>query len=199
MMDIREIKNYLYSLRFYILFSLLIFLFAIVLGWTGAKVAPEESKEILEEMEKLLGPIVEISSFWQFLCVFLNNALTAFSAILFGVAFGIFPLLCVFTNGEILGILAFLSHETLSIPMFLTGILPHGIIEIPVLILAGAAGIKIGKIVIDRIFSKKKVEIKKELSSALGLFLKILLPLLLIAAAIEIFITPEFFQSIDIK
>jgi stage II sporulation protein M len=146
-------------------------------------------------MEKLLEPVGKLNSFWQFLYVFLNNATTAAFAILFGLIFGIFPLLCVFANGEVLGILAFISRGTLSVLTFLAGILPHGIIEIPALILTGAVGIKIGKVVIDRIFSKKKVEIKKELSLAFSLFLKILLPLLLIAAAIEIFITPEFLSS----
>lgn len=191
----QEIKNYLYSLRFYFLSSFLFFLLAIICGWVGAKYFPLEGEQILKRLEELFEPVSKMSYFYQFFYIFLNNSFKTFLIILSGIILGIFPLIAIFSNGEVLGIIAFLSKENLSFLTFVSGILPHGVIEIPALILSGAMGIKIGKIVIDKNFLKRKAEIKKEISITLKLFLQILLPLLALAAAIEIFITPLFFQS----
>ena len=194
-MSFQEIKDYLYSLRSYILFSFLVFVFASVFGYIGASVAPEETKKIIEEIGELLEPFAKMSSLRQFLYIYLNNSFTTLLVILLGVVFGIFPLFTLLANGEILGILAFFSRETLSPLTFLAGVLPHGIIEIPVFILACAIGIKIGKKAIKKVFFKKEENIKREISLGFNFFLNILLPLLALAAAIEIFITPIFFSQ----
>ncbi|HOK35089.1 MAG TPA: stage II sporulation protein M [Candidatus Pacearchaeota archaeon] len=187
----QEIKDYLYSLRFEGLLCFLIFLLGIFMGWIISSVDLNTSKGIIEELEKFVEPISKLNSFWQFIYIFLNNAFAALVVILSGLLFGIFPLLSLFSNGEILGILAFLSKGNLSLSTFLSGILPHGVIEIPIIVLAGASGIKIGKLAIEKIFFKKKIEIKKEISTSLKFFVKILLPFLFLAAMIEIFITPK--------
>ena len=201
-MSFQEIKNYIYSLRFFILFSFLVFSFSAVFGYVGASAAPDETKKIIEEIGELLKPFAEMSSLRQFLYIYVNNSFTTLLVILLGVLFGIFPLFTLFANGEILGILAFFSRETISPLTFLAGILPHGIIEIPVFILACAIGIKIGKNATRKVFFKKKANtrdenvrdenVKKEISLGFKLFLNFLLPLLAVAAAIEAFITPIF-------
>lgn len=191
-MSFREIKDYIYSLRFFILFSFLVFAFSAVFGYVGASAAPDETKKIIEEIGELLKPFEEMSSLRQFLYIYLNNSITTLLVILLGFLFGIFPLFVLFANGEILGILAFFSRETFSPLTFLAGILPHGIVEIPVFILACAIGIKIGKKAIKKIFFKKKENIRKEISLGFKFFFNVFLPLLAVAAAIEIFITPNF-------
>lgn len=189
----QAIKKYLYSLRFYILFSLCVFIGAIFLGWVAAKILPEESQEIMEQLQKTLEPISKISPFGQCFYIFLNNTTSAIFTILLGVFFGVFPFLSVFSNGEVIGMLAFLLSDTISPLRFLAGILPHGIFEIPVLIMAGAMGMKIGRLMIEKIFSKKNIDIKKELSQSFNFFFRFLFPLLAAAALIEVFITPHIF------
>ena len=155
----QAIKKYLYSLRFYILFSLCVFIGAIFLGWVAAKILPEESQEIMEQLQKTLEPISKISPFGQCFYIFLNNTTSAIFTILLGVFFGVFPFLSVFSNGEVIGMLAFLLSDTISPLRFLAGILPWNF-EIPVLIMAGAMGMKIGRLMIEKSF-QKNIDIKK--------------------------------------
>ncbi len=186
--NLEKYKNYILSLKFYILIAILIFVFGIFYGYFTVQTAPHEIETVLEELRKLYEPVFEMSSLGQFLFVVLNNGV-ALTLILFsGVIFGFFPFLALLSNGAVLGIVAFLSQQNFSWSVFFLGTLPHGIIELPVLILAGAIGLRIGQTVFQRIM-KKGVSIKKELSDALEFFWKILLPLLALAAAVEIFIT----------
>jgi stage II sporulation protein M len=196
-MYFQEIKEYFYTLRYYIIFSFLIFLLAAFAGYFFAQNYSEGTEKILKEVGAILEPVGEMSIIEQLFFIFFNNAFTGFLAILLGVVLGIFPFFCLFGNGEILGILAFFTSQKLSLSTFFVGILPHGIIEIPVLILVCASGIRIGKVIINKLF-RGKGEAKKELSLALIFFLKILLPFLFLAAIIETFITPQFLPEVPL-
>jgi len=187
----RKYKEYFYSLKQFIIISLALFIFSIIYGYFGAQASPEEAKTALLEFEKIFQPILEATPFVQFILIFLNNAFSLFLSIALGIFFGIFPVLSIFSNGTIIGAFIFLWQQEFSISIFLISIIPHGIIEIPLLIIGSAIGLKIGKTVIDKVF-KKKGEIKKEIKIGLDFFVKIMLILILLAAAIEVFLTPLF-------
>jgi len=187
-MNKREIKKYLYQLRPYILFASVIFTLAVFIGYFVAQNFPEEVMRILEEVKKELGPLGDMTNFELFLIIFEQNVSALLLSIIFGIFLGIIPCFSVFTNGLILGIIIFEMLNEYSWEVLLVGILPHGIIEIPVLIISSAIGIKIGKIVLWKIF-KRRGSIKKEFKQALKFFLYILLPLLFLAALIEAFVT----------
>jgi len=186
-------KKYLYSLRYFILFSFLVYGFAAVSGFFLAENFPQEAKIILEEVKNSFEPVIQMNSLSQFFFILFDNSLTSFLIIVFGIIFGAFPFLVLFSNGNILGVVAFFSQQNLSWSTFFMGTLPHGIIEIPVLILAGAVGFKLGKITFKKIFQKQG-ELTIETSLAFAFFLKFLLPLLVIAAAIEIFVTGQLLK-----
>jgi len=86
--------------------------------------------------------------------------------------------------------------------VFFSGILPHGLIEIPIIIMAAAVGLKLGEISIKKVLRKfrpqplrpegEETDLKAELEAALNFFLKFLFPLLILAAAVEIFVTSRF-------
>ena len=189
---IKKYKEYLYSLKQFIIIASALFIFAIIYGYFSAKISPEDARTALLEFEKMFEPIMESGLFMQFIFIFLNNVLSLFLSIISGIFFGIFPLISIFSNGAMIGIFAFFWNQEFAMTGFLMGILPHGIIEIPLLIVSSAIGLKIGKITIDKVF-KKKGEIKPEIKKGLDFLVKIIIPLALIAAAIEIFITPLFF------
>ena len=189
--------KYIFSLWKFILAAVLVFVFAAFYGYFFAQNSPLETKLVLENLQEVLGPIVEMPPFGQFLFVVLNNSLTVFLAIILGIIFGLFPFLVLFSNGTILGIIALFSKTELSWSTFFVGTLPHGIIEIPVVILACAVGFKLGKTLFDRVFKNRapqklgEADIKTELNTALVFFIKVLFPLLVLAAAVEIFITSQ--------
>src|SRR5438309_1405853 len=73
--------------------------------------------------------------------LFLHNWLVSVGTALAGIGFGIPSFADILFNGFILGIV---QPLTPSNTMFLAAILPHGIIEIPSLVIAGSVGIKLG-------------------------------------------------------
>ena len=194
-MQIPEIIKYIKDLKFYILLSSLIFLSAILSGYIFAQNFPKETQEIIKELEEFFSASEKMTSLEMFLFIFENNVIKLFTVVLLGIFAGLIPLLSVWANGMILGIFAQIISQELSWSFLVVGILPHGIIEIPVLILSVAIGIKMGKIAIWRIFGGEK-NFRKEFTKAIKFYILVLVPLLFIAALIEAFITPVLLEMI---
>jgi stage II sporulation protein M len=190
-MKISEIREYIYSIKPYILFSSFIFSFAVLSGYAFACNYPEETREIIEELKEFFSVSEEATSFQMFLFILENNVIKLFTVIFLGIFAGLIPLLSVWGNGIILGIFAQIISQELSWSFFMLGILPHGIIEIPVLILSTAIGMKIGKLAVWRVFGRHR-NFRKEFTKAIKFYIVVLVPLLFIAALIEAFVTPIF-------
>ena len=73
---------------------------------------------------------------------------------------------------------------------FIAAILPHGIIEIPVFLLTMAASLRLGIIFFQNLVKGKK-DFKLEFRKTLMFFFKFLLPLYLVAAFVEAYVTPR--------
>lgn len=174
-------------MRFFIILALIIFSLSAVYGYFSASLFPAQAEELINQFAQTYGPILKADPWAQCLLVFLNNSLTVFLTILLAIGFGVFPLLVLFTNGLILGVLAFTWQQEQPWLDFFMGLLPHGLVEIPVIIISSAIGLRIGQIALKKFF-KKEGQLKLELKKAFKLFLKALLPLLALAALLEIFL-----------
>jgi len=118
--------------------------------------------------------------FWQlFLFILENNILTSAFGMLFGLFFGLIPLVLVFFNGYVLGFVASKSVAASGASVLLR-LVPHGIFEIPALILSLGLGLRLGLF----LFTRKK-KFLDESAKILKTFLLVVLPLLIIAALIE--------------
>jgi stage II sporulation protein M len=164
----------------------------IFLGFTlvGALIVylrPELAEKFTVEIAKsLLGKVGKDSSgFRLFLSIFFNNAGVATTAYALGIVFGIVPILVVAFNGLILGVVAtYLVHSgTISFQRMVLGILPHGIIEIPAILLAATSGVLLCKALLRGGGRGMAMESLKLYVVSLGM--------LLLAAFIEAFITPQ--------
>ena len=166
------------------------FLIAAVIGGVAVADNPAVGEELINIIhEQIFTQLMSDNPAIVTLNIFINNLQA--SAILFlgGVSFGLVTLLILSLNGFIIGIVAEMIRQEQGLVFFLAGVLPHGIFEIPAIILAGSYGILLG------------VEVWRELSgdgdavAAAGTygrkFLRLVLPLLAVAACIEGFITPE--------
>lgn len=120
--------------------------------------------------------------------ILINNLILTLTLILGSFFFGSLTFVNLFYNGLILGFVlsSTSSHDMISIAALL---LPHGILEIPAIIIAGAAGFKIPYEVIRYLTGKKEQIITKEdIKEYLTLAL-ISIILIVIAAWIEANIT----------
>lgn len=101
---------------------------------TTKKIAPEDG----------LFPIILFFTL-SFLIIFVNNTVKSFIAMVSGVFLGIIPVFFLFINGFIIGLVIFVSGKEVGYVETMARIIPHGILEIPAIILACSYGLWLGK------------------------------------------------------
>ena len=144
----------------------------------------------LEELARFLKPFqLSTAAF-----IFLKNT----SALVF--SFILSPLLCLvpitalIVNGGLISFVSVAILEQESVGLLLAGLLPHGIFELPALIIGEAAALSFGAMAIIALISKKR---RGQLSPNLKQNIKYMalaFALLLPAAIIETYITPLFLR-----
>jgi stage II sporulation protein M len=148
-------------------------------------------------VDKLLGNIMKIgeamakeSKLHVTGLIFQNN-IKALLVIMFGgIAFGLVPVFSIFFNGFIIGIVMALSfYQGKTMMFFLAGMLPHGILELPAVLGAGAFGLKIGLDLLNP-GKRRRMDLLKDNLRNNVLSLGIFVPVLFLAAAVESIITP---------
>lgn len=187
-MSFEELRNYLERLKPFFLYSFIFFFLSILAGIIVAGLEPRSVVFLTESFSEITGPILALDDWGIFLVIFFNNSLAVFLSILLGFLLAFYPFLVLLINGFIIGILFYASQE--MIETFFVAVLPHGVIELPAVFLGTAVGIMIGYLVFKNIFRKEQNPIKAEIRSGLRFFLTLLLPLLLVAAFIETWVTP---------
>jgi stage II sporulation protein M len=122
-----------------------------------------------------------------FVFIFTHNATAALASMLFGVVYGILPVVSVSLNGALLGMVARQASVATPAHLVLLKVLPHGVFELPALMIAMAHGLWLGQ---PRwgLPPGTTMPIGARLRFVLGRYLRLVLPLLLVAAAIEAFV-----------
>ena len=166
----------------------IIFLVTLVLGMS---LAGGTSAEIIKQLGELLKPLRQVGnpSLLFLLIIFINNAIKALGAVLLGVLLGLPPLLFISLNGLIIGGFVSVVKSLRGLEYVIASLAPHGVVEIPMLLLATALGFMVG-IESLKWLVRRESQVKSQLSACLKLYLKWVLPGLAIAALIEVFITP---------
>lgn len=122
--------------------------------------------------------------------VLINNIQVSFLAFVTGIAFAIPTLVVLAFNGALIGQAAGLFHDAGEAGRFWGLILPHGLLEITAIIVAGGAGLKLGWSLVapgDRTRSNALVEeAQRSASIIIGLVL-----VFVVAGLIEGFVTPS--------
>lgn len=180
--------SYLSQLRYHIAVGTILFSVFLALGYW---IAGELQIGLLEELGEVFGDMATIDPFSVMIIIFLNNSVKSFLALLAGIGFAIVPLLFVTLNGLLIGVILFEAVQISGVAFTVSAILPHGIIEIPVFLLSVAIGLRLGTLLFQKL-TGSKVELMWELKRGLRFFAKWIVPLFLLAAFIEAFITPIF-------
>jgi len=172
--------KYLKESKIYFLIIILVLFFSILVGFFYPVFLIELIKKFIEE---IIAKTQGMNFFQLFLFIFKNNFMTALFGIILGVFFGIIPIVMVFFNGYVLGFVAGFSFREFGL-ISLWRLLPHGIFEMPALILSLGLGLKLARFIFAEYGTKKQV-LKYDLENSLRVFLFVILPLLLIAGLIE--------------
>lgn len=100
------------------------------------------------------------------------------------------PILFIFPNALIIGILPVATIKTTGIVFFLLAIIPHGTLELSAIILGSAGATHIGVCGLKKLYRDKSINYMKELREFFYFFVMCVIPLLFISACVESFITP---------
>ena len=193
--------EYIKRLKLYLLFSILIFASGFAEGYFLPQKYPKEAMAIIDNFKESFGPVVEAGGAQMFIFIFLKNTVALIFASALGVFGGIIPVLSVFSNGFMVGLVGFYAIEKTSWPVFISALAPHGIFELPAFFLSAATGMKLGNAGIREVyyFLKKKprsgISFKEEFYLAARFFVTVLVPLLFIAALMETYITPKLISA----
>jgi stage II sporulation protein M len=187
-LSIKDDMAYLKSIRVYIGLSVFLFGLTAVMGYYTAAVDPEFASSWTSELE-MLKWIMDQPPLLIMIIIFLKNLLASSMAMLLGLGLGILPLMVVTSNGFILGIVAYEAVQKVGWLYLAAGILPHGIIELPVILVSIAIGFRLGYLLALSIL-REKADLSSEIKIAFHFLIRWVTPLLLLAAAIETFITP---------
>lgn len=177
----------------YVFVTTVAFLAIAVMAYIAGRIFPDIPAYILDwfnESVENSGIVREDGSF-SAVALFFNNLQAMALSVLYGfIPFLFLPALSLGVNSIILGMLAaHYSNNGISLLVYLAGILPHGIFELPALFLSLGAGLCLCKNINVYIRKNEKGIMKPLLLNILRV-LCLLIPLLLAAAVVETYVTP---------
>ncbi len=167
-----------------------IFLFGIGLGFGFA--TPAGTSLISEDIaafKELSGIFVPFSVLTVML-IFIKNASVLLLSFVLSPIFCLVPILALTANGWMIAFVSTIVIEEESLSFLLAGLLPHGIFELPALILGQAAALSFGTMAILALFKKERRNLLLPSLKQNLRYLIIACALLLPAAIIETYITP---------
>jgi stage II sporulation protein M len=164
-----------------------IFSITIVLG---TLIGQNTALEVLRRLGGLVERFARTDnlSLLLFLMIFLNNGIKALAIIFLGIVLGIPPLLFIGLNGFIVGSVGSALESAMGWRYVIASVVPHGVIEIPMLLLATALGLTVGMESFKWLI-RRESRVKLQLSDSLKVYLRWILPGLAVAAVIEAFVT----------
>jgi stage II sporulation protein M len=165
-----------------------IFFVSLVLG---TLIGQNTVEELMSQFGVVLESVTSIDklSILLVLMIFINNAIKALGFVFLGILVGLPPVLFIGLNGFIVGGLGSALESSKGWGYVMASFLPHGVIEIPVILLATALGLTIGMESFKWLI-RRESRVKLQLSNGLKVYLRWILPGLAVAAIIEVFVTP---------
>lgn len=177
------------KIEFYVKALAILFAISSLIGFATAELFPIETEKAIEQTKEEFIFIEDMNQIEIFLLIFLNNSIKVFFMMLLGILFGVIPVIFILLNGYVVGIVVSGMIEKIGVISILIGILPHGIFEIPAVLIAGGYGVWLGEM-----FSKKlknKTSLMPTLKTVLKKYTYVIMPMILLAAIIETFITEK--------
>ena len=176
----RRSWNYLRSIKTFIWLSVIFFFVLALIGFLFPIFFQEQIKELVN---RVVSQTEGLSTFDLIKFIFLNNLQSSFTAMITGLVFCFISATIAIVNGYVLG---FVANKSVGVAGFLIlwKLLPHGIFEIPAILISVAMGLKLGTFLFVRHKNMKR-DFYDWLKNCFRVFIFIVIPLLVIAAIIE--------------
>ena len=155
-------------------------MYSIFMGYSlGDQIKPQSFEGVLSNIP---DPTVS-SSFEMFTAILYNNVIASFIFMASGIFAGIPPMMFMAFNGFFVGYVAYNAAQVQGLGFVFATILPHGVIEIPAIILSASMGVGFGYQLIHRLMHRDGLQ--QYVMESLNVFIKRIIPMLVLAAGIE--------------
>ncbi len=151
----------------------------------------DEDVAALEELAELMATLPQLSVLF---IILIKNTSALLISFVFSPIFCLVPVMALTFNGWILGLVSTAVIQEKSLGYLLAGLLPHGILELPALIMGEAVALSFGTAVLLALFKKERRKLLLPNIRQNLRYLTIALALLLPAAIIETYLTPLFLR-----
>ena len=147
-----------------------------------------EDLAAFEELAAALGPF-QVSTL---LFIFFKNISALLFSFIFSPILCLFPIMALLLNGWLLAFVSSLVVQEKSLGFVLAALLPHGIFEIPALIIGETAALSFGAMALMALVSEERRKLLLPNLKQNARYLMVAGILLVPAAIIETYITPLF-------
>jgi stage II sporulation protein M len=175
--------------------AIILFSVGIAVGSLTIQANPGLGQTLMETLKNsIIGEIAGDTPILVFAKIFLNNLQACLLLFLGGASFGLLTVLIISSNGLIIGAVVELVREKQGLLFVAAGIIPHGIFEIPAFILSGVLGFLLAGALWSEWNGAGDAGAE---AAVLGrIFLRYVVPFVVIAAIVEAFITPEIIRLV---
>jgi len=171
----RTIKSYIPILS-------LIFVAAFL---AGIRAPSSTRQQMSEAFQVVVDNYRALDGGMLFFTILLHNVAATIFLLVSGVIVGIIPTIAIGANGFVLGVVYRQTAEGMGYSKAALKVLPHGVFELPALLIAASYGLWIGVMLVRRIRGKESTLFRSNIAHAFRQYLAVVFPLLIVAAAIE--------------
>ena len=179
--------------RFWVIIAAVLFIIGILAGIEIHNTMPAGVTSFFSEQETALNNIatsLSTSAIAILIFIYFKNALAMIFSFLLSPFLCLVPMIALLFNSAFISYISIDIIQKKSLGYLLAGVLPHGIFEIPALLIGEAASLSFGIGTIIAIFSRVKGEKFRTSFKENAKYLLISLALLGPAAIMETFVTP---------
>ncbi len=182
-------SHYFRELRPFLFTTALLFVLGIIAGSLLAGHSTFAGLKVNESLGGFAQMFINLPKPILVLMIFANNAVKTLLVIVLGIALAIVPFVFVVVNGVAIGVVLHLAMQSKGLAYSILAIVPHGVFELPGVLGGAAIGVMLGSKATKRIFRKSEFKVGSELRRALKIFATTIVPLLLIGAITEAYLT----------
>ena len=164
----------------------------ILIAYAGGFLLPELRDEIVETMVIQLSKLSDPEGFVSAAALLGNNLTACGISILYGLLpFVYLPALALGANAMLLGVMgAYYSAHGYSLLVYLAALLPHGVFELPAMVVSFAVGLYLCGDLTRRLRKQQTTPFLQTAGQLSRIYLLLILPLLAAAALMEAYVTP---------
>ena len=158
-------------------------------AFLGGMFAPPSVRQQVTDALQVVGEQYrDLAGGTLFFYILLHNVTASLLLLASGLLYGIVPVLAVGSNGFVLGVLYNQEAAAVGYSKAAMKVVPHGIFEIPALLITASYGLWLGILAIRRIRGKEGAALRSPVNHAFERYFAVVFPLLVMAAAIETFL-----------